>query len=64
MKILHLDFKPDGADHAQLRYFWDNPNEATSRQLPLSEIAGLMKRSDRDYYSQVPVDYARTGQRL
>jgi len=64
VKILHLDFKPDGADHAQLRYFWDNPNEATSRQLPLSEIAGLMKRSDRDYYSQVPVDYARTGQSL
>jgi len=64
MKILHLDLKPDGADHAQLRYFWDNPNDVQSRELALTEIDGLIGRSEADYYTRYPVDYARTGQSL
>ena len=64
MKILHLDLKPSGADYVQFRYFWGNLNEAQSRQLLLSEITVLMERSERDYYTTEPVDYAQTGQTL
>ena len=68
MKILHLDLKPIGADSAQLRYFWDNPNEAKSRQLALTEIDRLVKQAEKGYYTQPPdyiqprVDYTQTGQ--
>jgi hypothetical protein len=41
MKILHIDLKPVGKDYAEFRYFWDNPNQYQSRQLPLAQIANL-----------------------
>lgn len=64
MKILHLDLKPIGDDYAEFRYFWDNPNDSQSRQLPLSEIKELIEKAERDYYTISPEDYAKTGQAL
>jgi len=62
MKILHIDLKLVGKDYAEFRYFWDNPNQYQSRQLPLAEIAGLIDRAERDYYTRLPEDYAETGE--
>jgi CHAT domain-containing protein len=64
MKILHLDLKPVGNKHAKFEYFWDNPNECQSRELPLSEIANLIQRAETDYYTRLPEDYKKTGQAL
>lgn len=64
MSILHLDLKPVGGNYAEFRYFWDNPNNCQSRQLPLAEIAELIKKAERDYYTIEPEDYVKTGQAL
>ncbi|MBD2512004.1 CHAT domain-containing protein [Nostoc muscorum FACHB-395] len=64
MKILHLDLKLIGDTYAEFRFFWDNPNDYKSRQLPLAEIAGLVEKVETDYYTRLPEDYAKTGQIL
>ncbi|MDZ7957068.1 MAG: GUN4 domain-containing protein [Aulosira sp. DedQUE10] len=64
MKILHLDLKLVGDRYAQLRLFWDNPNNCQSRQLPLAEITELIEKVETDYYTRLPEDYAKTGQAL
>ena len=64
MLILHLDLKPQGSDYAELHYFWDNPNQYQTRQLPLSEISELLQRSEERYYTNLPDNYDKTGQTL
>lgn len=64
MKILHFDLKPLDDKYAEFRFFWDNPNDYQSRQLPLAEIAGLVEKVETDYYTRLPEDYAKTGQIL
>lgn len=64
MKILHLDLKPVGDQYAEFRFFWDKPNDCQSRQLPLAEITDLIEKAERDYYTSLPEDYAKTGQAL
>ncbi|MDC0832174.1 GUN4 domain-containing protein [Geitlerinema sp. CS-897] len=64
MKILHINLKPIGDDYAEFRFFWDNPNDYQSRQLPLTEIFGLLERSKTDYYTRIPEPYVKTGQTL
>ncbi len=64
MKTLHLDLKPVGENYAELRYFFDNPNDYKSRSLPLSEIADLIQLAEQDYYVHLAVDYAITGRKL
>ena len=64
MKVLHIDLKLVGQDHAEFRYFWDNPNQYKSRPLPLAQIAGLIDRAETDYYTRLPEEYAKTGQAL
>lgn len=64
MKILHLDLKLVGDQYAEFRFFWDNPNDYQSRQLPLAEIADLIQKAETDYYTRLPEDYATTGQAL
>ncbi|MGD1714294.1 CHAT domain-containing protein [Dapis sp. BLCC M172] len=64
MQILHLDLKLMGDNYAQFRYFWNNPNNYQSCQLPLTEISGLIEKSETHYYTRLPDDYAKTGQKL
>ncbi len=64
MLIFHLDLKPQGSDYAEFRYFWDNPNQCQTRQLALSEIKEKLNRSEERYYTNLPDDYAKTGQTL
>jgi len=64
MKILHLDLKAVGDNYAEFRFFWDNPNDYQSRQLKLSEIADLIKQAETNYYTRLPEEYAKTGQKL
>ena len=64
MKILHLDLKPIGDEYAEFRYFWDNPNNCQSRQLPLRKITDLIQKTEEEYYTRLPEDYAKTGQAL
>ncbi|MCG6137730.1 MAG: CHAT domain-containing protein [Nostoc sp. LLA-1] len=64
MNILHLDLKPVGNQYAEFRFFWDNPNVYQSRQLPLAEIADLIKNAETGYYTRLPEEYSKTGQAL
>lgn len=64
MKILHIDLKPVGSEYAEFRFFWDNPNDYQSRQLPLAEIADLIKKAESDYYTILHEDYDKIGQTL
>lgn len=64
MRILHVDLKPSGKDYAEFRYFWNNPNQYQSHQLPLAQIADLINRAETDYYTRLPEEYAKTGQSL
>lgn len=64
MNILHLDLKPVGDQYAEFRFFWDNPNDFQSRQVPLAEIAGLIEEAEKSYYTRLPEEYPKTGQAL
>jgi CHAT domain-containing protein len=64
MKILHLDLKPVGNDYAEFRYFWDNPHDYQSYQLPLAELFERIQQAETDYYTRLPEEYAKTGQAL
>ncbi|MBE9082842.1 GUN4 domain-containing protein [Tolypothrix sp. LEGE 11397] len=64
MKILHIDLKTVGDHYAEFRFFWDNLNDFQSRQVPLAEIAGLIKEAEKGYYTKLPEDYAKIGQTL
>ena len=61
MKILYIDLKLVGKHWAELCYVWDNQNQQ-SRQFPLAQIAGLIDRAERDYYTRLPEEYTKTGQ--
>ena len=64
VKILHINLQARGEKEAEVRFFWDNPNEYQPRTLSLADIAELNERADTDYYTRIPVDYAQTGQKL
>jgi hypothetical protein len=64
MKILHIYLKPSGNNYIEFRYFWDNPSQYESRQLPLAQITDLINRAETDYYTSQPVEYIKTGQAL
>ena len=46
MQILHLDLKLIGDNYAELRYFWNNPNDYQSYQLSLTETSDVIKKID------------------
>lgn len=64
MKILHIDLRLSGSDRVELRYFWDNPNDITSYPRSLSQIEQQTGQADTDYYTQIPVDFRKTGKAL
>ncbi|MEJ6486920.1 CHAT domain-containing protein, partial [Nostoc punctiforme UO1] len=64
IQILHISLQNIGDNYAEFRYFWDNPNDYQSRQLPLAEIKELIEKAERDYYTISPEDHAKTGQAL
>jgi CHAT domain-containing protein len=47
-----------------LRYFWDNPFDYQEHRLPLIDVEALHRQAKMDYYTRLPVDYAKTGQDL
>ncbi len=62
MQIIHLDLRALTDTAVELRYLTDSVNQG--RSLPLSQIADLIKKDERDYYVPLPEDYALIGQRL
>jgi hypothetical protein len=64
VKTLHLDLKLVGDNDAELRYFFDNPNQYERRSLPLSEITDVIHLAEQDYYVRLAVDYTITGRKL
>jgi hypothetical protein len=69
VQILHLNLLPlatdRGADHAELRYFFDNPNDYQSRMLPLQAIADLIALAETEVYVPAALqDLVATGRRL
>ncbi len=62
MQIIHLDLRALTDTAVELRYLTDSVNQG--RSLPLSQIADLIKKDERDYYVPLPEDYALIGPRL
>ena len=64
MQILHLNLKLKGDDFVEFRFYWDNPLDFQSFQRSRGEISGLIKKSEAEYYTHLPVEYTQTGQNL
>jgi tetratricopeptide (TPR) repeat protein len=64
MRILHLNLKLAKEEYAELRYFFENPNDFESRSLPLKDIAELIQMTEQDYYVHLAENYSITGQKL
>jgi tetratricopeptide (TPR) repeat protein len=63
VQIIHLDLRAVTDTAVELRYLTDSVNQG--RSLPLSQIADLIEKAERDYYvPYLPEDYALTGRRL
>ena len=65
-KTLHIKLKQIGNDTAQLRYFFDNPNDYVERNLKLESIQTLIRDAEAGYYviREIAADFAQTGQKL
>jgi hypothetical protein len=59
VQIIHLDLRAVTDAAVELRYLTDDVNQG--RSLPLSQIADLINRDERDYYVPLPEDYALIG---
>ena len=64
MQILHLNLKLKGDDSVEFRFYWDNPLDFQSFQRSRGEISDLIKKSEAEYYTYLPVEYTQTGQNL
>jgi hypothetical protein len=64
MKILHIHLTQQGKDYIALRYFWDNPFDYQEHRLPRVNVKALHQQAETDYYTRLPVEYAKTGQAL
>ena len=64
MRVIHLDIKFVKKDCAEVRYFFDNPNDFEARSLHLDEISDLIHIAEQDYYVRLAEDYAETGKKL
>lgn len=64
MQVLHLDLRQLNDEQAELRYFFDNPNDYNERMLGLAEIQDLLQVAERDYYTNLPAQFDITGLQL
>jgi CHAT domain-containing protein len=64
MQILHLNLKLKGDDFVEFRFYWDNPLKFQPVSRSRGEISDLIKKSEAEYYTYLPVDYTQTGQNL
>jgi CHAT domain-containing protein len=55
-KTLHIHLKPAAANTAELRYYFDNPNDYKERVLNLAVIENLIAEAEKFYY--VPRDFS------
>lgn len=62
--VLHIKLIELGNGLAELRYYFDNPNDFTSRQLKTATIEPLITEAETDYYTVRPADLVQTGQKL
>jgi tetratricopeptide (TPR) repeat protein len=64
-KTLHIHLKPTAADAAELRYYFDNPNNYKERVLELSAIQTLIDHAETFYYVARPLsDLFGAGKQL
>ena len=64
MQILHLNLKLKGDDFVEFRFYWDNPLKFQPVSRSRGEISDLIKKSEAEYYTYLPVEYTQTGQNL
>ncbi len=62
--VLHIKLIELGNGLAELRYYFDNPNDYTLRKLETKVIEPLITAAETDYYTVRPADLVRTGQKL
>jgi len=63
-RTLHIRLEEIDKNKAQLRYYFENPNDYRQRDLDLSDIAALIDNAESGYYKERPDDFSRTGQKL
>ncbi|MBI4747503.1 MAG: tetratricopeptide repeat protein [Acidobacteria bacterium] len=62
--VLHIKLIELGNGLAELRYYFDNPNDYTSRKLEVKAIEPLITAAETDYYTVLPKDLVQNGQKL
>jgi tetratricopeptide (TPR) repeat protein len=63
MKILHIDLKLQGSDHAKLRAQFDRQLILSEKTIALSEIRELVENAKTYFYNPLP-DPVKTGKQL
>ncbi len=63
-RTLHIRVEETDSNRANLRYYFENPNDYRERTLDLSEIAALVQNAENGYYTILPEDFSQTGQKL
>ncbi len=63
MKILHIDLKLQGSDHAKLRAQFDRQLIVSEKTIALSEIRELVENAKTYFYNPLP-DPVKTGKQL
>ncbi len=63
-RTLHIRLEEADRNKARLRYYFENPNNYQERSLDMAEIAGLIQNAETDYYTVLPEDFSKTGQKL
>ncbi|OQY57802.1 MAG: hypothetical protein B6245_15210 [Desulfobacteraceae bacterium 4572_88] len=64
-KVLHIQIRPKDRDTADLRYFFDNPNDFKARTLNMASVEKLIDEAEKRYYvHQILADLTGTGKAL
>ncbi|WP_397568802.1 tetratricopeptide repeat protein [Schlesneria sp. T3-172] len=64
VRTLHITIKPAGAERYTLRYWRDDPNKFTEREVTSADLKGLLDRAEADYYAFSDPDLVTVGKRL
>lgn len=63
-KTLHIKLIPKGQKTVTLRYFFENQNDNTERDLKLDSIQNLLEKSESDYFDSSFTDLVEVGKEL
>lgn len=64
-KVLYIEIRPADKETADLRYFFDNPNDFKARTLKMASVEELIDEAEKFYYvPRALADLVRIGKQL